>query len=436
MRTTLAATFGVIALLAAGCALVTPERAELDRVILRVIEPCERQYPKVRVLGFDEHGRLQMLSPENAGDLAGFQHCAQDALKREFDLKQPGKGQVVATTGPASVAIQAVGTAMLVPARVNDARATLLLDTGASFTIVRPAFAQRAGIEVLPDAPKYPVMVGGGQIHWIPIVRVRSLMVGDAAVEDIHVGVFELLRGVPNLDGVLGGNFLNHFKVTIEHSRGRLTLDPSRASVAIAPAPAVPRVEAPAMPSAPASSERQWRQPVWTPGDEWRLRWQSPTGSGTYVLTVEGEETVDDVAHYVVRSGSRQTYYVKATLGLHLGKVNGAVTYRHTPAIVHDWPLRVGKSWEQNYRREDGAGRVLEIYSRCTVAEETTLSVPAGTFLTLRVVCRSRAERIVYEAWYAEEVKNWVRWRIVSTRGDRIDELVSYSPTSEKAPGR
>jgi hypothetical protein len=195
--------------------------------------------------------------------------------------------------------------------------------------------------------------------------------------------------------------------MTIDRENRRVLLEPARATPAIA---------------------REWRLPAWMQGDEWRLRWHSPTGSGSYVRRVEGEEAVDEVAHYVVKSDSRSTYYVKATLGWHFEKAaDGAITLRRTPAVAHDWPVRVGKSWEQSYRREDGGGRVQELYRKCSAADETTLSVPGGVFLTLHVVCRDRAGRIAGEWWYAEEVKNWVRQRIVLPRGERIDELLSYS---------
>jgi len=398
---------------------------------MRAIAPCEKKYPAVRVLGFDDQGRLRtQASPSNIDDLARFRSCAQDAVKRELEVRPLATGQLAPTARSSNVPIQVAGAVVLVPALLNGAAATLLLDTGASTTIVRPALVQRAGIEVAPDAPKMVGVVVGGQRFSLPFVRVRSLSIGDAAVEGIDVGVFDGLAHMPGVDGLLGGDFLNHFKVTIDRENHRLTLEPSRATPTTSRATPTPETAA-AFP-APGAAAREWALPVWTTGDEWRLRWQTPTGGGTYVRRVEGEENVDNVRHYVVRSGSRQTYYVKATLGWHLEKQNGAVVLRRTPAIAYDWPLRVGKSWELSYRREDGDGSVQDFYRRCTVAAETTLNVQAGTFLTLYVVCRDGADGITSEAWYAPEVKSMVRERIVSAQGDRIDELVSY--TVRRAP--
>ena len=79
------------------------------------------------------------------------------------------------------------------------------------------------------------------------------------------------------------------------------------------------------------------------------------------------------------------------------------------------------------YQRQDGDGRTSEFYRRCLAADETPLSVAAGTFLTLHLVCRDVDDRVVSEVWYAAEVKGAVRERIVSSQGDRIEELVSYT---------
>jgi hypothetical protein len=73
------------------------------------------------------------------------------------------------------------------------------------------------------------------------------------------------------------------------------------------------------------------------------------------------------------------------------------------------------------------------VYRRCLAVDEATITVPAGTFLTLHVVCRDRADRIAYEHWYAAEPKSLVRERIVQAGGDRWQELVSYQVTPAPA---
>ena len=420
MRTRSAALLAVAALVGHGCASArAPEPADRGGTIRRALEPCERQYPSVRVLGIDNQGRLHAeAAPAAATDLRKFQICAQETVRRQLDIQSFSAGQLVAPARSATVPIKLAGTLSLVSVVLNGVTATLLLDTGATLTVLDPAFARRASIEVPANAPKMRGIVVGGQRYAVPFVKVGSMAVGDATVEGIDVGILEGSGQIAGVDGLLGGNFLSHFKITIDRAARRLTLEPSRPSQPAATVVA---------PGTAARGDHEWQVPAWSPGDEWRMSWKTPTASGTSVLTVEGEETVDDVEHYVIRSGARQIYYVKSTLGWHMEKVNGAVVLRRTPPIAHDWPLRVGKEWEFSYQRQDGDGRSSEFYRRCVAADETTLSVAAGTFLTLHLVCRDVNDRVVSEVWYAAEVKGVVRERTVSSLGDRIDELVSYT---------
>ena len=100
-----------------------------------------------------------------------------------------------------------------------------------------------------------------------------------------------------------------------------------------------------------------------------------------------------------------------------------------TPALTLPWPLAVGKSWQQKYERRERRN-TEQITLRCVVLEETMTRVLAGTFDTLRIRCDNAAGRLAWEWWHAEEVNHWVRRRSWHQAGDRVDELVSYSPAS------
>jgi hypothetical protein len=393
--------------LTAACA-VPPERAERDRAIRSAIAPCERQYPSVHVVGLDDHGRVHARVPEyGAGELEGFERCMKEALHREFELRPLGLGRLAATAGPASVPMRSARAGLLVPVLINGVGATLMLDTGANSTLIRPQFARRAGIEVPSGAPKMSARMVDGREVSMPLVRTRSVSIGAAVVDELDIGIFDALPHAPEVDGLLGASFLNHFRFTIDRDRQLLSLEPLQATTPVV---------------------REWRMPAWLPGDEWRFRAQGPRGPGSYTLTVDGEETVDGVAHYVVKSRFRSAYYVKENLAWHFEKVDGAVTRRLSPAPGHDWPLRVGKSWERNYQRTDAQeGRTQEIFRRCSAVDESTVTVPAGVFLTVHVVCRDRAGRIAGEWWYAEEARNWIRQRVPLPEGERVDELTAYT---------
>lgn len=139
-------------------------------------------------------------------------------------LQQPP----VAVSLPAltSIPVQVVGNAMLVRVTVNDAQqALLLVDTGASVTAVRPLVLKRLGVAVPDDAPRRRVTVVGGEMLTVPMIRL-ALRVGEATVQNLEVAVTEVSPGDADVDGLLGADFLQRFKVGLDRSASRMTLEP------------------------------------------------------------------------------------------------------------------------------------------------------------------------------------------------------------------
>jgi predicted aspartyl protease len=137
------------------------------------------------------------------------------------------------TTAPAptvvgsAVPFATMGHTVLVHAMLNHQEpVTLLLDTGATRTLLTPDMARRLGISPELDAPRSPMVMLGGQQEEMPLVRLASLAVGDAAVEDLQVGVFTALPHAPFIDGLLGGDFLKHFTLRLDYAQSRLQLIP------------------------------------------------------------------------------------------------------------------------------------------------------------------------------------------------------------------
>ena len=84
MRTTLPAVWGAVALLAGGCVPVPPERAEREAAIMRAVEPCEQQYPRFRLTGFNHEGRAYIEYPASStpNEREGFRRYMSEAIKR------------------------------------------------------------------------------------------------------------------------------------------------------------------------------------------------------------------------------------------------------------------------------------------------------------------------------------------------------------------
>ena len=61
------------------------------------------------------------------------------------------------------------------------------------------------------------------------------------------------------------------------------------------------------------------------------------------------------------------------------------------------------------------------------VEAEETVTVPAGTFKTIKVACRNKKTGALrYEAWYSLELKQVVKLRENLETGTRIRELIAF----------
>jgi len=180
--------------------------------------------------------------------------------------------------------------------------------------------------------------------------------------------------------------------------------------------------------SATAVSSSGSPLPTWKPGDEWAYRWESPQGSGTFVWSMDREETVDGVAYYVVKSGTTlEIYYRKSDFAFYMEKRNGQVETRHTPpTAIFAWPLVSGAKIEVRFTRERPLERqTQEMVLTCETGPVESVTVPAGTFDAMKVACRnSRTNTPNLEWWVSPAIKHSVRERAYFSYGVRERELI------------
>ena len=125
------------------------------------------------------------------------------------------------------VPIQVVENMVLVAASVNGGPSALLVvDTGATSTMLTPRLLARLGIAVPADAPKHKVRVVGGQTLDVPFVKIARIKIGGATMIDQEIGVYEIHPDAPILVGLLGGDFLNRYRVTLDRSARQMRLEP------------------------------------------------------------------------------------------------------------------------------------------------------------------------------------------------------------------
>ena len=134
---------------------------------------------------------------------------------------------VAPVAGPSAVPIRIARNHVLVHVVLNHKEpATLMLDTGSTHTILTPHTAQRLGMHPTADTPSRTLQVADGKRHEVHFVQLAALTVGEATVENLPVGVSVLFPQAPAVDGLLGGDFLEQFKMTLDRASNQMWLEP------------------------------------------------------------------------------------------------------------------------------------------------------------------------------------------------------------------
>ncbi len=127
----------------------------------------------------------------------------------------PGTGRVKFTPGQP----------ILVTARINDRdSAQLILDTGATRTVINPSVLGALGVSY-DQAARASLKGVTGEAEALA-VRVDSIDVSGARYGPLMVVSHDAGLGPGRVDGLLGRDFLDNFTVTIDNAAGLLTLTP------------------------------------------------------------------------------------------------------------------------------------------------------------------------------------------------------------------
>jgi clan AA aspartic protease (TIGR02281 family) len=98
----------------------------------------------------------------------------------------------------------------------------LMLDTGASYTVLTRQTAQDLGITRLERLSKQRFLTPGGPIL-APVTTLKSIRVGTVEAQDVAVAID--IEGHLRL-GLLGMTFMRHFKVTVDQAQGQARFEP------------------------------------------------------------------------------------------------------------------------------------------------------------------------------------------------------------------
>jgi hypothetical protein len=172
-------------------------------------------------------------------------------------------------------------------------------------------------------------------------------------------------------------------------------------------------------------------QPVWKVGNEWAYRYETPSGTGTFVWRLDRMETLANEPHYVITAGTREIFYRVADFGFTKETLEGKSVRQISPSTWRPvaFPLSVGLSWDMKYLETRPTEQQPEnVERRCVAEGEEALTVPAGTFATIRIVCKNmRNNSWVTTVWYSPEVNHMVKDEYpVRTGGRASRELLMF----------
>lgn len=121
------------------------------------------------------------------------------------------------------VAFAPRGSQILVDVYINDdpRPALMVLDTGASHTVLSYRYTEQRGILVPSDAPIAKVRTANRTTQ-ARRIALSSVRLGEARVEYVPALVMDTLGA--QIDGLLGLTYLSHFQVSIDHNRGVVEL--------------------------------------------------------------------------------------------------------------------------------------------------------------------------------------------------------------------
>ena len=135
-------------------------------------------------------------------------------------IKQP--------SGEITVPLTKNGGSLVVQVTLNQERsAQLIVDTGASMTVLSTQAAIDLGILGTTDNELLTVNTAGGSVQ-VNMNYLSSLTVGTAQATNVAVAIHDLPDIPEHIEGLLGMSFLKHFLVTLDAEHARLILRPKQ----------------------------------------------------------------------------------------------------------------------------------------------------------------------------------------------------------------
>ena len=162
--------------------------------------------------------RVAARTTEQPGRPAVTEHAGRLGVTEQVSPSgaEPGAGM------RPSLAVGERARAIIVEALMNQ-RVTvpLLLDTGATYTVLTRQAAHALGITDLARLPTQRFLTGNGPVQR-PVTTLQSVRIGTVEARAVEVAI-DVEGHLPL--GLLGMSFLRHFKVTVDPTQGHATFE-------------------------------------------------------------------------------------------------------------------------------------------------------------------------------------------------------------------
>jgi len=201
-----------------GHTVHTDSPAQLEDCELLSNEPIPPQHPAISQppTPRPSPAPLRQTAPES-------EELEDEDFEEDFAYEKKEKSKKD-KAGKVTVPVRQYGGSIIVPVIINnEKRVHLILDTGATMTVLSTDVAIELGLTSDSESQVATVNTAGGQVQ-VNLTRVKSMGIKGARANNVVVAIHDLPDIQPGIDGLLGMSFLNNFLVTLDSKQGQLSL--------------------------------------------------------------------------------------------------------------------------------------------------------------------------------------------------------------------
>ena len=146
-------------------------------------------------------------------------------IKGQEPLRPAGPAKAApATAAKASIPFEKHGQVVVVEVMLNKSvPVRLVVDTGATYTMISAATAKELSIDPLRAPRTMPFQTANGVIQ-APLTNLESVIVGGMEVKNLTAAIHDAVPSA-HIAGLLGLNFLSNFRLDIDTENGLLHLE-------------------------------------------------------------------------------------------------------------------------------------------------------------------------------------------------------------------